>query len=284
MVRKVITLGLALAASFAINTSAQDQDSSKTASGSTGSAPPASDSRPPGTQGGVVTQAKLIHMVQPVYPEDARKSNISGTVVLHGVIAKDGSLQQIEVVSGPDELRQAAIDAVMQWQYQPTTLSGKPVEAATTISLVFGSKPSEGQAPTAAPNTPAGSLATGSDPSAAPDVLKEPELAPKPPPPSRALPTRIKIGGTVQSAALIRLVKPEYPDEARLAHITGTVRLHTVIARDGSVQDVQYVSGPLMLENAAIDAVKQWRYRPTRINGQPVEVDTTIDVVFQLGP
>jgi len=283
MTRKAITLGLVLAASLALNASAQDQDSSKNASSSTGSVSPASDSAPPRTQGGVVTQAKLIHVVQPVYPEDARKANISGTVALHGVIAKDGSLQQIEVVSGPDELRQAAIDAVKQWQYQPTTLSGKPVEVTTMISLVFGLKPSEAQAPTAAPITPAGSSATGSDQSAVPDVLKAPELAPNPPPPSRALPARIKIGGTVQSASLIRLVKPEYPDEAKLAHITGTVRLHVVIARNGLVQDVQYVSGPVMLENAAIDAVKQWRYRPTQLNGHPVEVDTTIDVVFQLG-
>jgi protein TonB len=59
--------------------------------------------------------------------------------------------------------------------------------------------------------------------------------------------------------------------------------LHAVIAKDGSVEDLQYVSGPPLLMKAAMDAVRQWRYQPTQLNGEPVEVDTTISVVFTLG-
>jgi protein TonB len=76
---------------------------------------------------------------------------------------------------------------------------------------------------------------------------------------------------------------PVYPPIAKTAHIAGTVVLHAVIAKDGSVEDLQYVSGPPLLMKSAMDAVKQWRYQPTQLNGDPVEVDTTISVVFTLG-
>jgi protein TonB len=61
------------------------------------------------------------------------------------------------------------------------------------------------------------------------------------------------------------------------------VVLHAVISKDGSVEDLQYVSGPPLLMKAAMDAVRQWRYQPTQLNGEPVEVDTTVSVVFTLG-
>lgn len=103
------------------------------------------------------------------------------------------------------------------------------------------------------------------------------------PPPPKVTPSRIKVGGNVQSAALIRQVMPVYPPIARTAHISGTVVLHAIIAKDGSIEELQYVSGPPLLMRAAMDAVREWRYRPTLLNGEPVEVDTTISVVFTLG-
>jgi protein TonB len=104
-----------------------------------------------------------------------------------------------------------------------------------------------------------------------------------PPPPPKAAPSRIKVGGQVQAANLLHQVLPTYPAIAKTAHVSGTVRLHAVIAKDGSIQELQYVSGPALLMRAAMDAVHEWKYRPTMLNGEPVEVDTTIDVVFSLG-
>src|SRR5580658_7380106 len=99
--------------------------------------PPSDDSKStPVHRGGRVEQATLVHMVHPVYPNEAKDAHISGTVVVKGVIAKDGSVKNIEAVSGPDELRQAAIDAVKQWQYNPTTVAGEPVDVNTTVELV----------------------------------------------------------------------------------------------------------------------------------------------------
>jgi periplasmic protein TonB len=104
-----------------------------------------------------------------------------------------------------------------------------------------------------------------------------------PPPPPKPTQTRIRVGGNVQGAKLIHQVQPVYPQIAKTAHVSGTVLLHAIIAKDGTIQELQYVSGPPLLMRAAMDAVHEWRYQPTMLNGEPVEVDTTIQVVFTLG-
>jgi len=104
-----------------------------------------------------------------------------------------------------------------------------------------------------------------------------------PPPPKAPTPTRIRVGGNVAAAKLLHQVQPVYPQIAKTAHVSGTVVLHAIIAKDGSIQELQYVSGPALLMRAAMDAVHEWRYQPTQLNGEPVEVDTTIQVVFSLG-
>jgi len=104
-----------------------------------------------------------------------------------------------------------------------------------------------------------------------------------PPPPKVAAPTRIKVGGQVAASKILRQTQPIYPQIAKTAHVSGTVVLHAIIAKDGTIQELTYVSGPALLMKAAIDAVKDWRYTPTMLNGDPVEVDTTVQVVFTLG-
>jgi protein TonB len=103
------------------------------------------------------------------------------------------------------------------------------------------------------------------------------------PPPPKEPPKRIRIGGMVQQANLVRMVQPVYPAIAKAARIQGTVILHAVIAKNGSIEELQYMSGPPLLVQSAMDAVRQWRYRPTLLNGEPVEVETTIQVIFSLG-
>jgi protein TonB len=94
---------------------------------------------------------------------------------------------------------------------------------------------------------------------------------------------RIQVGGKVEAAAIVSQAMPQYPAIAKTAHVSGTVVLHAIIAKDGTVEELTYVSGPPLLIKAATDAVREWRYQPTMLNGQPVEVETTIDVVFNLG-
>jgi periplasmic protein TonB len=103
------------------------------------------------------------------------------------------------------------------------------------------------------------------------------------PPPPKSAPARVRVGGNVQAASLVRQVMPLYPAIAKTAHVSGTVMLHAIISKDGSVESLEYISGPQLLMKSAMDAVRQWRYKPTMLNGEPVEVDTTISVVFTLG-
>ncbi|HEV2387004.1 MAG TPA: energy transducer TonB [Candidatus Acidoferrales bacterium] len=101
-------------------------------------------------------------------------------------------------------------------------------------------------------------------------------------PSAPATPKRITLGGQVQAAKLIRMVRVEYPATAQQAGIQGSVVLKAIIAADGSVEALQYISGPPLLVRAAMDAVRQWRYQPTLLNGHPVEVETSITVNFTL--
>lgn len=84
-----------------------------------------------------VTQGMLIHQVAPVYPLDAKRSHIEGTVVLGAVIGKDGRIQDLRAISGPKELVPAALGAVQQWRYKPYLLMGNPVEVETHITVNF---------------------------------------------------------------------------------------------------------------------------------------------------
>src|ERR1700756_767892 len=102
------------------------------------------------------------------------------------------------------------------------------------------------------------------------------------PPPPKPTATRIRQGGAVQAAKLVNKVQPVYPPLARQTRISGTVRLHALISKSGQVESLEVISGHPLLVRAAMDAVQQWRYQPTLLNGEPVEVDTTIDVIFSL--
>jgi protein TonB len=97
-----------------------------------------------------------------------------------------------------------------------------------------------------------------------------------------AAPKRIRISQGVTKGSLIQKLEPAYPMIARAAHIQGEVVLTAIISRTGEIQNLVLVSGHPMLVPAAINAVKQWRYRPFLLNGEPVEVETTITVTFQL--
>src|SRR5689334_2187857 len=100
--------------------------------------------------------------------------------------------------------------------------------------------------------------------------------------PKVATPQRVRVSQGVSQGLLIHQVKPNYPPLARQARIQGSVVLQAVIAKDGSIQGLHLVSGHPMLAPAAIEAVKQWRYKPYFLNGEPVEVETQITVNFTL--
>jgi peptidyl-prolyl cis-trans isomerase A (cyclophilin A) len=122
-------------------------------------------------------------------------------------------------------------------------------------------------------------------------VLTVPPPPPPPPPGAAATPTpgaapmprRISISAGVAVGLLVSKAPIVYPIDAKRAGVSGTVVLSAIIGRDGTVKELQVVSGPDMLRQAALDSVKLWRYRPYLLNDEPVEVRTTINIIFTLG-
>ncbi len=94
----------------------------------------------------------------------------------------------------------------------------------------------------------------------------------------------VKVSEGVLQAQLVSRIEPRFPPLALQLRQSGTVVLHAIISRDGHINALEVVSGSPFFVQAALDAVRQWRYRPTMLNGEPVEVDTTITVIFQLKP
>src|SRR5215467_2586522 len=100
--------------------------------------------------------------------------------------------------------------------------------------------------------------------------------------PKMQTPQRVRVSQGVVSGLKIRDVKPTYPAIAKTARVQGNVVLQASISKEGAIEHLQVVSGPPLLIQAAVDAVKQWRYRPYILNGEPVEVETTVTVQFTL--
>ena len=117
-----------------------------------------------------------------------------------------------------------------------------------------------------------------------PNVVAAPPPPPPPAPVDKNLPSRpVPVGGDVQMAKVLRKVIPEYPALARSARISGAVHLIGIIGKDGTIRNLQVVSGHPLLVHAAMEAVRQWVYQPTLLNGMPVEVIAPIEVNFTLG-
>jgi len=103
-----------------------------------------------------------------------------------------------------------------------------------------------------------------------------PPISSPPPPPKRIFITHL------EPAMLIHRVEPIFPPLARQIRKEGRVELHAIIATDGTIESLQVLSGDVFFVQSAMNAVRQWRYRPTVLNGQAVEVDTTISVIYTL--
>jgi TonB family protein len=211
--------------------------------------------------GGNVQASKLVNHVLPVYPPLAKQARIQGVVRFQVVIGRDGRIQEIQLLTGHPLLIPAAQEAVKQWVYQPTLLNGRPVEVVTQVDVAFTLS---GEA---APSSP------------------QPQAAEPPPAASSARSgaiQRVRVGGNIQASKLVSHVRPVYPPLARQARIQGVVQFTVLIGTDGHVENIQLISGHPLLVPAAQEAVKQWVYQPTFLNGGEVEVLTQVDVAFSL--
>lgn len=306
--------------------------------------------------------AAILHRSPVAYPDAARSRGIQGTVTVEAVLDGSGNVSEARVLSGPQELRRAAQQSVLQWHFKPEVAG-----TSRQVSIVF-QIPGRQEGPVTGGRTVAGiSESPLSRPSAETTLSQQRETAlremlaarkgagqPASTPPVRtiksiavvglseqtksellsrlpvhegdtltpesmsrftqavaefdehlrisssafngetvlsisapdalaiATPDRIRIGGNVQQSKLVRQPHPVYPPEAKAARIQGVVKLSAVIAKDGTVSKLEVISGHPLLVPAALEAVKQWVYETTLLNGNPVEVITQIDVNFTL--
>jgi len=211
----------------------------------------------------------LIRKVSPVYPPLARQARIQGTVILKIVIDKSGNVQSLQLVKGHPMLAPAAFDAVRKWKYEPYLLNGDPVEVETNVQVnfVLGPNPAaDGIAGVVANALPPGDV--GSVKTTDPQNPTDP-----------GTPRRVRVSESVMQALLIHKVDPVSPAEPGM-NIQGSVVLKAVIDQSGNIEELQLVSGHPMLVPAAIEAAKQWKYQPFLLNGDPVEVETTLHLEF----
>ena len=224
-----------------------------------------------------VAESLLSEKVDPQYPPSARSAKVQGTVVLKVEISKTGIVEDVSLVSGQPPLASAATQAVKQWKYKPYMLNGAPVAIETTVRVKFAVD--EG----APPGSEGGVL--GAIPAGVPSdqaVIGGIIASAPPPTPHIAPPSRVPVSGAALQALLISSVPPQYPREAKAQGIEGRVVLRVVIGRDGRVIKAEAVSGPALLIPPAVDAVRQWKYKPFLLNQKPVEVQSMISFDFTL--
>ena len=206
-----------------------------------------------------VMRLRRTQKVDPIYPGVAGPPHIQGTVVLDVRVNSLGDVEEVVRISGPPTLAPTAIAAVKQWKYIPYMRDGAPISVVTTVQLNFSLKANESGG-----------------------IVVEPSASEDSSPPRIPLPRRIRVSSGVSQGLLEKKIAPEYPPDARDARIQGAVVLRAVIDKEGNVSTLELVSGHPALAPAAIEAVRQWKYRPYLLNGQAIEVDTTIQVNFAL--
>jgi len=211
---------------------------------------------------------QIAKKVAPIYPPVARQARIQGAVILKVVISKTGDVESVQLVSGHPMLAPAAIEAVKQWKYMPYLLNGDPVgvETSVTVNFTLSDKPEDSVSADATGGGFSGVIA---------------------PPQGNAaglVAQRMRVSQNVEQGLLVSRVNPKYPQEAKDQHIQGTVVLSVIVDKEGNVANIQLISGHPMFAPVAIDAVKQWKYKPYLLNGDPVEVATQVAVNFTLAP
>jgi len=220
------------------------------------------------------------HSVEPEYPESALADHVSERpVFLSIVIDQQGKVTEAAPVprdewppnwsfSEDARLRDAAIQAVKQWEYKPYLLNGKPVEVETQAVVKFKTRPSAGGVP--------GGVRGGSG-----GVIGG-IIGSTAPPPRVAQQPKLRVSSAAMEVNLLKRVEPVYPTLARKAQIQGEVRLQAVVSKTGVLENLRGVSGHPLLIQAAMDAVRQWQYKPFLLNGEPIEAEGEVIVVFRL--
>jgi len=196
---------------------------------------------------GDIKLPRLIKSVDPVYPEKARRAQVEGTVILEVRTDKEGNIEDARILRSIPVLDQAAVDAVKQWKYEPLIIDRRPRKVVFPVTVRFMLKSGD----------------------------KEKDF-------DKFAQGSAKAEGSIKPPRLLKSVEPVYPEDARKASVQGTVILSVKTDATGHVQDMMILRSIPLLNQAAIDAVRQWVYEPMIINDVPTPVVFTVTVRFQL--
>ena len=233
--------------------------------------------------GGNIKAPTKVVDVRPVYPEIARTARVQGVVICEALIGSDGKVTDAHILRSIPLLDEAALDAIRQWEFTVTLLNGNPVPVIMTTTVNFtldGGAPGLG--------TP---VRDGAMQQAA--AIAEQYAAAREAAAAGGLPVKygqatdwpaeaVRIGGNIKPPTKILDVKPVYPDVAQKARVQGVVICEVLVRPDGTVADVRVLRSIPLLDQAAFNAVLQWIFTPTLLNGTAVPVIMTVTVNFTL--
>jgi TonB family protein len=241
--------------------------------------------------GGKVMPPKLVKTVDPIYPEEARKAGVEGVVILEATTDLYGRVAGIKVLRSIPLLDQAAVDALKQWVYEPMVIDGKPQEVTFTVTVRFtldkDKKPASGGVvggvlggvSTGVGGGVAGGVEGGVTGGVAGgvsgEVMSPQEL-------KKYEGDAVRAVDDIKPPKLVKQVNPVYPQAARQARVEGMVILEAKTDEQGNVIGARTLRSIPILDQAAIDAVKQWKYEPLVLDGKPRKVLFTVTVRFML--
>lgn len=209
------------------------------------------------SQTGKILGGRLIHKEDPKYPKEARKQKLQGQVLLQAVVEEDGHISMVSLISGEWILGGPAKSVVHRWKFEPFTQNGHPVRVQQKLVLNF---------------TPTSKAAELELPLPEPSVI-----------PLFVGPGVYRVGGAVSPPRALYSPNAEYSEEARRAKYEGVCVLSVIVGPDGLPQDIKVARSLGMgLDEKAIEAVKQWRFKPAMKDGMPVAVAINVEVNFRL--
>jgi TonB family protein len=231
---------------------------------------------------------KLVREVQPVYPEAARKAGVQGLVIMEATTDTYGRVANIKVLRSIPLLDQAAMDALKQWVYEPMVIDGKPHPVVFTVTMRFNlddeKKPQvEGGVGGGVAGGVVGGVQGGVEGGVEGGVIGGVQ--------GGVLDLKavkqfegdaVRAVGKIQPPKLVKTVKPVYPKIAKQSHVEGSVILEAKADEQGNVVETRVLRSIPLLDQAAIDAVRQWKYEPMVIDGKPHQVVFTVTVRFVL--
>jgi len=208
----------------------------------------------------------LAYKVAPPYPTAGLDKRIQNNEFLRIVIDEEGKVAEAKVQIGHPAFATVSLDAVKEWKYKPFLANGTPTRVMTDVLIAFRLQGAEEEAPGPDNGMPISVTVTARSPvkSSLPGEHAE-----------------VSIPAAELESRLINKVEPKYPEMARIARIEGRCVLHVVVSKNGNVASLQAISGHPILLQAALDAVRNWRYKPYEVDGKPVTVESTVAVVFQ---